>query len=67
MTVKEQLRSLVDDLDDREAAEVLDLLRARYRRAERRRALPFVGTLDAEPDFAERSEDILRDELGRTA
>lgn len=38
--MKEQLRSLVDGLDEGQAAEV---------------------------DFAERSEEILRDELGRTA
>ena len=68
MTVKEQLRSLVDDLDEDQAAEVLDLLRERLKRpVGTRRALPFVGTLDAEPDFAERSEEILREELGRTA
>lgn len=30
----------------------------------RRRRLSFVGLMEAEPDLAERSEDILRAELG---
>ena len=33
--------------------------------AGRRRHLSFAGIMDAEPDLAERSEDILRAELGR--
>jgi hypothetical protein len=33
--------------------------------AEPRRTLSFVGLIDAEPDLAERSEEILRDEFGR--
>jgi hypothetical protein len=33
---------------------------------ERRRVLSFAGLLEAEPDLAERSEDILRDEFGRS-
>lgn len=68
MTTKEQLRQLVDGLDEGQAAEVLELLRKRYAAPSgHRRRLPFVGTLHAEADFAERSEDILRDSLGRTA
>jgi hypothetical protein len=68
MTTKEQLRQLVNDLDDGQAAEALELLRARYARPTMvRRRLPFVATLHAEADFAARSEDILREELGRTA
>jgi hypothetical protein len=67
MTTKEQLRRLVDGLDDGQAAEALELLRERYASTGERRRLPFVGVLHAEPDFAERSEDILRDGLGRTA
>lgn len=68
VTVKEQLRSLVDGLDDHQAAEVIELIRERYpREAAKRRRLPFVATLHAEPDFAERSEEILRNELGRSA
>lgn len=31
----------------------------------RRRRLPFAGLMHAEPDLAERSEDILRAEFGR--
>jgi len=31
----------------------------------RRRRLSFAGIMDAEPDLAERSEDILRAEFGR--
>lgn len=31
----------------------------------RRRRLSFAGLMDAEPDLAERSEDILRAEFGR--
>jgi hypothetical protein len=33
--------------------------------AGRRRRLSFAGIMDAEPDLAERSEDILRAEFGR--
>lgn len=36
-------------------------------RAVRRRRLSFAGIMRAEPDLAERSEDILRDELGRSS
>jgi hypothetical protein len=32
-----------------------------------RRQLSFVGIMDAEPDLAARSEEILRDEFGRPA
>jgi hypothetical protein len=32
---------------------------------DRRRRLSFAGIMDAEPDLAERSEDILRAEFGR--
>lgn len=31
----------------------------------RRRRLSFAGIMDAEPDLASRSEDILREELGQ--
>jgi hypothetical protein len=33
----------------------------------RRRRLSFAGIMDAEPDLAARSEEILREELGRRA
>lgn len=62
VTVKEQLRSLVDDLDDGQA---LALLRERYPQSGHVRHLPVVGTLQAEPDCAERADEILRDEIHR--
>jgi hypothetical protein len=34
---------------------------------DRRRRLSFAGIMDAEPDLAARSEEILREELGRRA
>ncbi|WP_216917735.1 hypothetical protein [Nocardia noduli] len=33
---------------------------------ERRRHLSFAGVMDAEPDLAARSEDLLREEHGKT-
>lgn len=35
-------------------------------RGGRRRRLSFAGIMEAEPDLAARSEEILRDEVGRT-
>ena len=35
--------------------------------AERRRRFSFAGVMDAEPDLAERSEDLLREERGKQA
>lgn len=34
---------------------------------ERRRYLSFAGVMDAEPDLAARSEDLLREERGKQA
>jgi hypothetical protein len=69
MTTKEMLKQFVESLDETQAAEALDLLRERYDISELPddRRLPFIGALTAEPDFAERSEEILRGELGRAA
>jgi hypothetical protein len=69
----EELHSLVDQLTPIQAqalrAVTLQLLVSRPQDAAaplaRRRTLSFAGIMDAEPDLAERFEDILRAELGR--
>lgn len=68
------LHRLVDQLTDEQVAEartfMLGLVRQRESRENRsgsaRRQLSFIGIVDADPDLAERSEDILR-ELARRA
>ena len=65
---RDELHHLVDQLDDDTvpgAAELLRDLAARQGRPRRRPS--WFGALSAGPDFAERSEEILRAELGRPA
>jgi hypothetical protein len=64
---RDELHHLVDQLDDETVAGAAELLRelaARHGRPRRRPS--WFGALSAGPDFAERSEEILRDELGRS-
>jgi hypothetical protein len=62
--MRDELHHLVDELPEAEVAPVLDLVRDHVGgRAERQRRLSFAGLLQAEPDLAARSEDILRSEF----
>ncbi len=72
MTTRDRLHELVDQLEVGElrAAEVV--LRGLLRRPVEPVSAPprrfrFAGGLEAEPDLAERSGQIVRDELGRSA
>lgn len=69
MTDKEQLRELVERLGDEQASELLRLANAVLDVPAPRRPRPsWVGALkSAEPDFAERSEEILRAEFGKNS
>ncbi len=69
MTVaREELHHLVDELDEETVPSATELLRELAARRSRQRTRPsWLGALQAGPDFAERSEEILRTELGRSA
>ncbi|HUZ52291.1 MAG TPA: hypothetical protein VMU94_07155 [Streptosporangiaceae bacterium] len=65
-TMRDELHHLVDQLPETQLRPALQLIRGRveeHRGAGRN--LPFFASFEAEPDLAERSEDILRAELGR--
>jgi hypothetical protein len=65
---REELHHLVDELDEDKVPGAAVLLRELAARRDKPRARPsWAGTLAAGPDFAQRSEDILRSELGRPA
>lgn len=73
MPARDEFHHLVDDLPDEQVAPMLALVRASMQdqpagageTPPRRRKLSFAGLISAEPDLAERSEEILRDEFGR--
>jgi hypothetical protein len=68
MTTKERLHQLVDQIDNEQAGELLRLADALLDRPASRPRPSWVGALtSAEPDLAERSEEILRTELGHHA
>jgi hypothetical protein len=56
---------LADAVPDDRVPAAVALLRQLAGSARPRREFSCTATLSAEPDLAERSEDILRDELGR--
>ncbi|MBD3135538.1 PH domain-containing protein [Microbispora bryophytorum] len=60
--MREELDHLVDRLPEEKVAPLLRLIRDQLEEAPVVRSLPFIGLLEAEPDFAERSEEILRAE-----
>ncbi|ACZ85000.1 MULTISPECIES: hypothetical protein [Streptosporangium] len=60
--MREELHHLVDCLPEEKVAPLLRLVRDQFDERPVVRDLPFIGTLEAEPDFAERSEEILRSE-----
>jgi hypothetical protein len=63
--MREELRHLVDLLPEAEVRPVLELIQGRAQSARGTRDLPFFGSFESDPDLAERSEEILRAELGR--
>ena len=60
-----ELHHLVDELPEAEVRPVLELIRGRADAAHSVRDLPFFASFESDPDLAERSEEILRAELGR--
>jgi hypothetical protein len=64
--MREELHHLVDQLPETELRPALELIRGRVAdHAEQGRNLPFFASFEAEPDLAERAEEILGAELGR--
>jgi hypothetical protein len=64
--MREELHHLVDQLPEAELRPALELIRGRVaEHAGPGRDLPFFASFEAEPDLAERSEEILSAELGR--
>ena len=64
--MREELHHLVDQLPEAELRPALELIRGRVvEHAEEGRDLPFFASFEAEPDLAERAEEILSAELGR--
>ena len=64
--MREELHQLVDQLPEDEVQPALELIRGRVaQHGGRGRDLPFFASFEAEPDLAERAEDILSAELGR--
>jgi hypothetical protein len=60
MTSREDVHELVDAVPAARLPEVERLLRKALAESPPRRQFTSAGTLSAEPDLAERSEDILR-------
>lgn len=52
----------MDQLPEEKVAPLLRLVRDQLDEPQAVRDLPFIGMLEAEPDFAERAEEILRSE-----
>jgi hypothetical protein len=64
--IREELRQLVDQLPEDELRPALELIRGRVpEQGDRARDLPFFASFEADPDLAERAEEILSTELGR--
>jgi hypothetical protein len=64
--MREELHRLVDQLRENELRPALELIRDRVtENSGQGRDLPFFASFEAEPDLAERAEEILSAELGR--
>jgi hypothetical protein len=63
--MRDELHHLVDELPEAEVRPVLELIRGRADAAHSVRDLPFFASFESDTDLAERSEEILRAELGR--
>ncbi|MEV6863088.1 hypothetical protein AB0M44_19060 [Streptosporangium subroseum] len=55
--MREELHHLVGRLSEEKVAPLLRLVRDQFDEQPIVRDLPFIGTFEAEPDFAERSEE----------
>jgi hypothetical protein len=63
--LREELHHLVDRLRETDLRPALELIRGQLEERERdERDLPFFASFSADPDLAERHEEILRTELG---
>jgi hypothetical protein len=62
--LRAELHHLVDELPEAELGQTLKLVRDRLGGPPERN-LPFFTSFEADPDLAERSEEILRAELGQ--
>ncbi|GGP12557.1 hypothetical protein LDL08_19060 [Nonomuraea glycinis] len=60
--MREELHHLVDQLPEEKVAPLLRLVKDQLDEPPAVRNLPFIGMLAAEPDFAERAEEILQSE-----
>jgi hypothetical protein len=67
--IRADAHRLVDALDDAQVSNAVQVLRqlADEPQDTPERQLAWIGMLSAEPDLAERSSEILRQELGRNA
>ena len=64
--MRDELHHLVDQLPEAELRPALELIRGRVAEHDGQgRDLPFFASFEAEPDLAERAEEILSAELGR--
>ncbi|MFD8534457.1 hypothetical protein ACFV0L_44305 [Streptosporangium canum] len=64
--MREELHHLVDQLPEAELRPALELIRGRLGEHEgAERDLPFFASFGADPDLAERHEEILRSEWDR--
>ena len=64
--MREELHRLVDQLPEAELRSALKLIRDRLtEHGGQGRDLPFFASFEAEPDLAERAEEMLSAELGR--
>lgn len=65
--IRKELHHLVDQLPEAGLRPALELIRGHLVESENEpeRDLPFFSSFEAEPDLAERHEEILRAELGR--
>ena len=64
--MRDELHHLVDQLPEAEVQPAMELIRDRLgEHDEQGRELPFFASFEADPDLAERSEEILSAELGR--
>ena len=63
--IRAELHHLVDQLPEKDLRPALELIRGQLAEHEHdKRDLPFFASFAAEPDLAERHEEILRTELG---
>jgi len=63
--MRDELHHLVDQLPEADVQPALELIRDRLvERGQQGRNLPFFASFEADPDLAERAEEILSAELG---